>query len=50
VNKVDNIDAINHKFLEKGHSEIESDSIHAAVEFAKIKEPKYMYHHNGTQS
>jgi hypothetical protein len=28
VNKVDNIDAINHKFLEKGNSEMESDSIH----------------------
>jgi hypothetical protein len=54
VNKVDNIDAINHKFLEKGNSEMESDSIHGAVEFAKKKkekkEPKYIYHHNGTQS
>jgi hypothetical protein len=40
VNKVDNIDAINHKFLEKGNSEMESDSIHGAVEFAKRKEKK----------
>jgi hypothetical protein len=29
---------------------MESDSIHGAVEFAKKKEPKYIYHHNGTQS
>ena len=29
------IQAINHKFFEKGHSEMESDSIHAAVERAK---------------
>ena len=40
VNKVDNIDAINHKFLEKGNSEMESDSIHGAVEFAKKKRKK----------
>ncbi|KAK3090584.1 hypothetical protein FSP39_012887 [Pinctada imbricata] len=31
----DSIEAINHKFFEKGHSEMESDSIHAAVERAK---------------
>jgi hypothetical protein len=42
VNKVDNIDAINHKFLEKGHSEMESDSIHAAVEFAKKRTKIYV--------
>ena len=40
VNKVDNIDAINHKFLEKGNSEMESDSIHGAVEFAKKRKRK----------
>jgi hypothetical protein len=42
VNKVDNIDAINHKFLEKGHSEMESDSIHAAVKFAKRRTKIYV--------
>ena len=42
VNKVDNIDAINHKFLENGNSEMESDSIHGAVEFAKKRTKIYI--------
>ena len=29
------IQIINHKFFERGHSEMESDSIHSAIEFAK---------------
>ena len=35
INQSDTLETINHKFLEKGHSEMESDSIHAAVEHAK---------------
>lgn len=35
VNNVSNLEIINHKFFERGHSEMESDSIHSAIEFAK---------------
>lgn len=35
VNRTPNIQIIDHKFLESGHTQMESDSIHAAIETAK---------------
>ncbi|XP_053386206.1 uncharacterized protein LOC128550688 [Mercenaria mercenaria] len=37
VNTIPNIKIIDHKFLESGHTQMEVDSMHAAVEFAKKK-------------
>jgi hypothetical protein len=37
VNKIINIKQIDHKFLESGHTHMECDSMHAAIEFAKKK-------------
>ena len=36
------IQIINHKFFERGHSEMESDSIHSAIEFAKRNTKVYV--------
>jgi len=35
LNQHDSIQVINHKFFERGHSEMEADSIHSAIERAK---------------
>lgn len=35
VNSSNNIEIINHTFFERGHSEMDTDSIHSAIEFAK---------------
>jgi hypothetical protein len=35
VNSTSNIQTIDHKYLESGHTQMESDSIHAAIETAK---------------
>ena len=37
VNTLENITIIDHKFLESGHTHMEVDSMHAAIEFAKKK-------------
>ena len=37
VNEIDHIKIIDHKFLESGHTHMECDSMHAAIEFAKKK-------------
>ena len=41
VNKSASLQIIDHKFLESGHTQMGSDSIHAAVEFAKKATPVY---------
>lgn len=35
VNTIDNINVIEHKFLESGHSHMEADSMHSSIEHAK---------------
>ncbi|MES9882503.1 MAG: hypothetical protein ABW185_16670 [Sedimenticola sp.] len=35
IQSMDKIECINHKFLESGHSEMECDSVHAAIEHTK---------------
>ena len=42
INKENNIQTINHKFFEPGHSQMEFDSIHAQVENAKKKTVVYV--------
>lgn len=37
VSTLDNIKVIDHKFLESGHTHMEVDSMHSAIEFAKRK-------------
>lgn len=37
-----NLQVINHKFFESGHSQMESDSVHAAIETAKKKTKVYV--------
>lgn len=40
------IEVIDHKFLESGHTQMECDSMHAAIEFAK-KKPKSLFLNSG---
>ena len=37
-----NIEIIDHKFLESGHTQMECDSMHSAIEFAKKKTELYI--------
>jgi hypothetical protein len=40
------MEVIDHKFLESGHTQMECDSMHAAIEFAK-KKPKSLFLNSG---
>lgn len=42
VNKSESLQKINHKFFERGHSQMESDSIHSAIELAKQNTEVYV--------
>ena len=42
LNKLETLEIINHKFFERGHSHMESDTIHSAVERAKTNTPVYV--------
>ncbi|KAK3107527.1 hypothetical protein FSP39_016707 [Pinctada imbricata] len=42
VTYLQNIDIVDHKFLESGHTQMECDSMHAAIEFAKKKTEIYI--------
>ena len=42
LNESTSIESIDHKFLESGHTEMEGDSIHAAVEHAKQNIPVFV--------
>ena len=37
VTNIDHLESIDHKFLESGHTQMECDSMHSAIEFAKSK-------------
>ena len=39
---ISNIEIIDHKFLESGHTQMECDSMHSAIEFAKKKTEIYV--------
>ena len=42
VVNLSNIEIIDHKFLESGHTQMECDSMHSAIEFAKKKTEIYI--------
>jgi hypothetical protein len=42
VMNLPNIEIIDHKFLESGHTQMECDSMHSAIEFAKKKTEHYI--------
>lgn len=42
VQTIPNLSTVDHKFLETGHTQMECDSIHAAIEFAKKHTPIYI--------
>ncbi|KAK7478334.1 hypothetical protein BaRGS_00030408 [Batillaria attramentaria] len=50
LENIPNIISITHKYLETGHTQMECDSMHSAISFAKKANPQWMGHHrqNGT--
>ena len=42
VTTLPNIETIDHKFLESGHTQMECDSMHSAIEFARKKTEIYV--------
>ena len=42
LHKSETLDIINHKFFERGHSHMESDTIHSSIEHAKKNTPVYV--------
>ncbi|MEW8545290.1 MAG: hypothetical protein AB2693_17345 [Candidatus Thiodiazotropha sp.] len=42
VSTMDSIAVVDHKFLASGHTDMECDSMHSAIEFAKKKTPIYV--------